>query len=129
MPYFRLPAAALAAFGLVLGAAGLAPATAGEPAGVQLAQAESYSDEKLQSFAMAALEVRDIRERYSPQMQSAESDEERQALAEQATAEMVSAVEASPGITVDEYNAIIQASNGNEQLTNRIREQLQSVQQ
>lgn len=125
MRQFRHSAAALAALGLVLGAAAYGPATAGQPAGVQLAQAETYSDEKLQSFAMAALDVQQIRQQYTAQIQEAESEEQRQQLAEEAREEMVSAVESAPDITIEEYNEIIEASGENPDLTQRINEFMQ----
>lgn len=129
MHHFRLPAAALAALGLVLGAGALAPAAADEPASVQLAQAESYSDEKIQSFAMAALEIQEIRSDYMARIQQAESEDQRQQLAQQANDEMVSAVEAAPGISVEEYNAIIEASAEDQELAERINQHMQSATQ
>ena len=125
MPYFRLPAAALAAMATAFGVVVAVPAAAQQPAGVQLAQAQTYSDEKLQSFAMAALDVQQIRQEYTAQIQQAESEAERQQLAEEANQEMVEAVETAPGITIEEYNEIIQASNGNPELSDRINQYMQ----
>ena len=118
MALTRLPAAALTAVALALGGAALAPAPA--EAQSQTAQAESFSDEQLQSFAIAAIEVRDIRDRYVPQIQQAGSDEEKQQLAEQAQQEMIGAVEGTPGISIDRYNAIIQAASQDQALAQRI---------
>lgn len=126
MNSIRLTAAALATLGLALA---VAPVTAGQPAGIQLAQAETYSDEKLESFAMAAVEVGKIRNDYVGRIQQAESEEERQQLAEEATGEMMQAVEGTPGITADEYNAIIQAAQNDQELTDRIRQQIESATQ
>lgn len=129
MPNFRLPAAILAAMGLTLGAGALAPVAADEPAGLQLAQGQSFSDEQLQSFAMAAAEVQQIRSDYVAQIQQAESDEQRQELAEAANAEMVGAVENTPGITIDDYNAIIEATADDPELSERINQYMQSATQ
>lgn len=129
MGYFRLPPAALAAMATVFGVVVAVPAAAQEPAGVELAQAQTYSDEKLQSFAMAALDVQQIRQEYTARIQEAESEAERQQLAEEANQEMVSAVESAPGITIEEYNEIIQASNGNPELSDRISQYMGSVTQ
>ena len=126
MSSIRLTAAALATLGLALAAV---PATAGQPAGIQLAQAESFSDQKIESFAMAALEVSKIRNDYVGRIQQAGSEEERQQLAEQATSEMVDAVEATPGITAQEYNEIIQAAQGDQALSDRIKQQIQAAAQ
>lgn len=132
MPSFRIPAAvpgaAIAALGLVLGAAAVTPASADQPAGMQLAQA-SYGDEKLQAFASAAVQIRQIREDYTAQIQQAESEEQRQQLAQDANAEMVGAVESAPGISVEEYNAIIEASAEDQELTKRINEHMESAAQ
>jgi len=130
MAHFRLPAAALAALGLSLGVAlGGAPALAGAPAGLQLAQAGQFSDEQIRSFALAALEVQEIRTEYVARIQQAGSDDERQQLAEEASAEMVGAVQDTPGITVEDYNAIVQASSDNPELTERINREMQSATQ
>ncbi len=128
MPSFRFPAAAIAALGLVFGAAAVTPASADQPAGVQLAQA-SYSEEKLQSFASAAVQIQQIREDYTAQIQQAESEDERQQLAEEANNEMVGAVESAPGISVEEYNEIIEASAEDQELTQRINEHMESATQ
>lgn len=133
MRQFKLPAT-LAVLGLALAPVALAPvalapAAAAEPAGVQLAQAESYSEEKLQSFALAALEIQQIRSDFVERAQQAETDEQRQQLAEEANVEMVGAVESTPGITVDEYNSIIEASAEDEGLAERINQQMQSAAQ
>lgn len=128
MPSFRIPAATIAALGLVLGTAAVTPASAGEPAGVQLAQA-SYSEEKLQSFASAAVQIQQIREEYTAEIQQAESEEQRQQLAEEANTEMVGAVESAPGISVEEYNEIIEASAEDQELSQRINEHMESAAQ
>lgn len=127
MLHIRLPAAAIAAAALVLGFGGPSPAPAGEPSGLELAQSASFTDDQLQSFAMAALEVREIRASYVEQMQTAESEEQRQQLAEEANAEMVEAVRETPGITIEDYNAIIEASADDPQLSQRIDEHMQQA--
>lgn len=129
MASFHLPAAALAALGLSLGAGALAPAAADEPAGLQLAQGQQFSDEQLQSFALAALEVQEIRAEYVARMQQTENEDERQQLAQEANTAMVGVIEDTPGLTVDDYNAIIEASSENPELSQRINEYMQSATQ
>lgn len=126
MKPIRLTAAALATAGLAFAAV---PAVAGQPAGIQLAQAEEFSQEKIESFAIAALEVSKIRDQYVGRIQQAETEDERKQLAEEATGKMVEAVQSAPGITTDEYNAIIQAASEDEELTQRINEQIKSAKQ
>lgn len=137
MLHFRIPAAAVAALGITLGTAfgtgALTPAAADRAQdradGVQLAQAESYSDEKLETFALAALEIQEIRSQYTAQIQQAESEDQRQQLAESAQDEMVGAIQAIPGITIEEYNAIIQASADDPELSERISQHMQAATQ
>lgn len=133
MLHFRLPTAALvaplAALGITLGGGALAPAAAAEPAGIQLAQSQSFSDDQLQSFALAAIEIQEIRATYVTQIQEADSEEQRQQLSEEATEAMVQAVDETPGITVEDYNAIIEASADDPELSERINEYMQSATQ
>lgn len=113
--------AALAALGLALGP--VAPALAGQADGARLAQAEQgqqFSDEQLRSFAVAALEVRKIRSDFMARIQQAGSEDERQQLAREANGQMVSAVEDTPGISVEDYNAIVQAAGEDPELASRI---------
>lgn len=118
MAFTRLPAAALTAVTLALGGAALAPAPA--EAQSQGAEAQSFSEAQLEAFAIAAIEVRTIRERYVPQIQQAGSEEDKQQLAQQAQQEMQGAVEGTSGITIADYNAIIQAASQDQQLAQRI---------
>lgn len=116
----RLAAAALTALGLVLQVAAVAPAAAGQQPGVLLAQAESFGEQKLQSFAMAAIEVGKIRDDYVARIQQTDDGEERKRLAREANSKMISAVRAAPGISVEEYNAISQAASEDAALTDKI---------
>lgn len=118
MAFTRLTAAALAALALATGGAALAPAPAAAQS--QSAEAASFSDQQLESFAVAAIEVRDIRNRYVPQIKKAGSQEEKQQLAQKAQSEMQSAVESTPGISVADYNAIIQAASQDKELAQKV---------
>lgn len=124
MPDMRLPAAAAVALAL----AAAAPAALAEPAGTRLAQAESYSDAQLDSFAVAAIEVSKVRNEYIPRIQSAESEADKQALAQEATDRMIAAVDSAPGISVDEYNAIAQAAGEDPELAERLRQHIEAAQ-
>lgn len=122
MSYVFLPAAALAAAGLAFASIANVPAAAEQPTGLQFAQAQSYSEEKLQSFALAVVNVQQIQEQYMVEMQRAESEAERQQMAEGITEETVNAVESQPGITVEEYNEIMRAAGEDPALRERINE-------
>lgn len=84
------------------------------------AAAPAMDDEKLKSFAVAFLEVTKVTQSYQPQIESAGSDEDRQRLQQQAGEEMVEAVNDAQGISVDEYNMIIQAAQTDPELAQKI---------
>jgi hypothetical protein len=81
---------------------------------------EAFTDAKLQSFASAVVAVNAIVERWRPQIQAAPSDADKQRMAEQANQEMRAAVEGTEGLSVEEYQAIAQAAQGDPQLMARI---------
>lgn len=83
---------------------------------------DEYTDAKLHSFASAVLAVNAIVERWRPQIQAAPSESDRQQMAEQANGEMRAAVEATEGITVEEYQEIAQAAQADPQLMARLDE-------
>lgn len=76
-----------------------------EPA-VEAATA-SYSEEQLQAFAVAYLQVSEIGMAYDERIQAAQTDEELMGLQAQAQEEMIAAVENVDGLSVDDYNSIL----------------------
>jgi hypothetical protein len=82
--------------------------------------AEEYSDAKLQSFASAVLAVNAIVEQWRPQIEAASSDAEKQQMAAQANEEMRAAVDGTEGMSVEEYQKIAQAAQGDATLMARI---------
>jgi hypothetical protein len=94
---------------------------AGEPMTEQpAAQAQDYSDETLRSFAVAFLEVDAINKAYTPKLQQAATPEEQQQIQEEASQEMVNAVEGSDGISVQEYTSIMQAAQADPELAQKL---------
>ena len=81
---------------------------------------EAVTDAKLQSFASAVIAVNAVVERWRPQIQAAPSETDKQQMAEKANQEMRAAVEGTEGLSVDEYQAIAQAAQGDPQLMARI---------
>lgn len=122
MSFNRLPLAALAAFGLAFGAAGMTsgvnPAQAQQT--MQSPATSAYSDEQLRSFAVATLQIREVGQTYQPRMEAAASPEEQQQLAQEANAEMVQIVERVEGISVPEYNEIAEAARANPEIMQQI---------
>jgi hypothetical protein len=81
---------------------------------------EAFTDAKLHSFASAVIAVNAVVERWRPQIQAAPSDTDRQQIAQKANEEMRAAVEGTEGLSVEEYQAIAQAAQGDPQLMARI---------
>lgn len=90
------------------------------PAPAPSAAQSEFSDEKLKSFAVAFLEVDKITKEYMPKMQQASSEEEQKQVRDEAGAKMVEAVENSQGITVEEYNKIIESAQADPDLAQKI---------
>jgi hypothetical protein len=85
----------------------------------QMEQAQ-FTEEKLESFVDAAIEVQTLTESYTPRVQAAETDAEQQAIAEEANAEIRGAIEDAEGITIEEYVAIGEAAQADPALAQRI---------
>jgi hypothetical protein len=117
MTFSRLPIAMLAAAGLAFGGALAGPVAT--PA-AQAQGAGSLSDDKLRSFATAAVKLTEIRSEYQSQMGSAQSDEERAQLQQQTNQRMAQAVQNTDGISIQEYNQIASASRNDENLAEKI---------
>ena len=99
----------------------LAAALALGVAGAALAQAtQTFPQEKLEAFAEAAVAVREIRNDVSAELQKAGSPDEQRRLLDEASARMTAEVEESPGITVEEYNAIAAAAQEDPAIAGRI---------
>jgi len=117
MTYIRLPIAVLAAAGLTFCGALAGPIATPS---AQAQEARDFGDEKLQSFAEAAVKLTQIRSEYQAQMGSAETDQQRQQLQQQTNQRMAQAVEQTDGISIEEYNKIAQASRSDQQLAEKI---------
>jgi hypothetical protein len=119
MTFIRTLAATAAAGALVL--APVAPAFAQE-ADTAPEMERSVPDALLDSFITAALSVSEIAEEYQGRMQSADDDAARQELATEARTAMISAVEETDGITVEEYLEISEAARVDEDLGQRLQD-------
>lgn len=84
------------------------------------AAAPELDDGKLKSFATAFLQVNKVTKQYQPQIAAAGTPEDQQRLRQEAGEKMVEAVNGSQGISVDEYNSIIQAAQTDPELAQRI---------
>jgi len=80
----------------------------------------TYSDAKLDAFVRAAITVEKLLDQWIPRIDNAASDAEADHLRAQATHALFTAVEQTDGITLDEYQAINDASRSDPDLTARI---------
>ena len=74
---------------------------------------------QLQSFATAAKQVFEIRQKYAPQVQAAGSEQEARAVIVAAQGEMRKAIETS-GLSVERYQEIIEAAEADPKLADEI---------
>lgn len=122
---FTVPAALAAALAL---AAPMTVAIAQDAAPVEPAMpAPALDDAKLQSFAMAYLEVGRIVQAAQPRIEATADPSEQEAIRQQANAEMVEAVESAEGITVEEYTAILAGAQTDPDLAQRINSIVQNT--
>ena len=112
-------ASGLAASGLA--SLSLAILLAGAVLGLsQRAAAEDYSDATLEAFVSAAIEVSRRIEAWRPQIEGAADEEVRNAMIDDARADIARAIADAAGITGDEYYAIFEAAREDETLRGRI---------
>lgn len=130
MTFARTLAGASTALALVIApvAPALAQQTAPAPAPAPAPQMD-LSDEKVESFVMAALGVSEVVDEYQPRIEAAEDDAARQGLATEAQEAMIGAVQDTDGITVEEYVSIGEAASADPALNERIMQRMQSMQQ
>ncbi|MFQ5346954.1 MAG: DUF4168 domain-containing protein [Rhodothalassiaceae bacterium] len=72
--------------------------------------APAFSEAKLEAFANAAVSVSHVMRDWRGKVQTAQSEEEKTAMIEQANQDIEAAIQATDGITLDEYEAIAGAA-------------------
>lgn len=88
---------------------------------MQQQQSVELTDAMLEKFVAAMSSVQEISSKYSEQFQSAEDAEQAQEIQRKAQEEMVAAVNDS-GLSPQEYNAIVQRVQQDEELRARLQE-------
>ena len=90
---------------------------------IAVANAQSaVSDAKIHAFLTAAMSVSKVIEQWTPRIESAESQEAAEDLLAQANAELVAVIEATDGISPDEYKEMAEAARTDPALSARIEE-------
>ena len=97
-------------------------ATAQEAQNVPEIAAEDVTGEQLDSFVDAMVAIDSVRQEYMPQIEAAEGQDERQSLAQEADKAARAALDDTDGITAQEYLAIGQAAQEDQDLATRINE-------
>ena len=115
MPIRKTLATAATALGLILAAPLALPAMADQPAA-----AESITQDQLVAFVAAMQAVTEVENRHQAAFEAAESDDDRAQIVAQANAEMVDAIEATDGISVEEYITVLQQAQVDAELNARI---------
>ncbi len=109
------PICIAAALGLMLGGASVASAQ------------EQYTDQELQTFASAVIQIEQISMDAQQQAQAADTPEEQQEVQAQAQAQMVQVIEAE-GLSVDQYNEIATDVQADPDLAERIQQHIMELQ-
>merc|ERR1711974_106541 len=73
-------------------------------------EAANFSEAELSSFIDAAMQVQAVQQDYMTRIQETEADEDKQALVQEAQAEMTNAVKETDGMDLETYNEIGQAA-------------------
>ena len=87
-----------------------------------------FSEDQLNSFVDAALEVQGVQQEFAAQIQQAPEPEQKQALVMEAQEEMAAAVDGTDGMDVDTYNEISTAAQADPELNQRLMAMVQTRQ-
>lgn len=110
----RFLAPAMASAMLIVAAPLAATAQTDAPAAVTI------GDERLEAFVVALREVDQLEQQYTATLEQAETDAEREAVIAEANEAMATAIEETPGMTLDDYVQILQQAQTDPDLTARI---------
>ncbi|RUM18851.1 DUF4168 domain-containing protein [Rhizobium vallis] len=86
--------------------------------------AAPVSDQKLEAFAVAYLQVDKVRQEYSAKIDATKDDATKQKLQEEAKKQMVDTVQASNNISVEEYSSILTAAQSDPALAKKVLEKI-----
>lgn len=108
---------------MIFGATAIAQETA-QQAQQSAPQTVEVSDQELQQFADAQMEIAGIQQEFSQRLQQVEEPEKAQELQRQANAEMTTAVEEA-GLDVESFNQIAMAIQNDPELQQQLTDMLQ----
>lgn len=129
MNYFKKTA--FTGFGiLALSAIAMTPANTASAQNAQpstQAASQEISDAKLQAYIVSASKVQSIQNKTMPQLSQAQSQEQADSIKENAQTEMISAIQSTENITVNEFQMIAQQIRNDDQLAQRINKLAKSM--
>ncbi|MBB3353115.1 opacity protein-like surface antigen [Rhizobium sp. BK049] len=86
--------------------------------------ASPVSDQKLEAFAVAYVQVDKVRQEYSAKIDATKDQASKQKLQDEAKKQMVETVQASPDISVEEYSSILTAAQSDPALAKKVLEKI-----
>jgi hypothetical protein len=126
MTYPRLTAVLLLAMGIPLTSQVWVLEASAQAQQQSPAARPSFDDSQLEAFANATVEVRRISQSYQSKIQSAQGDQDLEALRRQQMDELISAVKAT-GLSVDEYNQIHAVSRSSPEIAETINGYIEQI--
>ncbi|MDW5312842.1 DUF4168 domain-containing protein [Rhizobium sp. PL01] len=127
MPVAALTAAALSL--IVINSPAFAQGAA-EPQATQPMQGTApaaISDQKIEAFAVAYLQVDKVRQDYAAKISAEKDAVNKQKLQNEANKQMINAVEKSPGMSLDEYKTVITAAQTNPDVAKKVQDKLKTT--
>jgi len=112
-------AALAAAFGLTSALPATAQQQQQQMQQQQQLSADDITNQQLKSYVAAALEIQTVRQEFQSQMANVETQEDQQAVQQEASQKMISEIE-DAGLSVDEYNAIATAVRSDPELSEKV---------
>ena len=126
MNFLPIKAAAVAALVAINVLVPTVPSAADEPAPGTPATKAKISEKRLNDFVAAAKDVYAIRQKYAPMFKEAKDDGEKRQVLQTARGEMKLAIE-NRGMTVEQYNDVLVAAKGDQELADRIGKMLEDT--
>ncbi|WP_077966197.1 DUF4168 domain-containing protein [Ensifer adhaerens] len=87
----------------------------------------AISDQKIEAFAVAYLQVDKVRQEYSTKIEATSDAAAKKELETEGSKKMVEAVEASPSMSVEEYSAILTAAQSDPTIAKKVQAELQKT--
>jgi hypothetical protein len=92
------------------------------------AETTQFTEEQLESFVSAALEVSGIQQEAASQLMAMEDQAEQDTVLQEANQQMIEAIESEPGITVPQYIAIAEAAETDPSLRAQLEQMIVAAQ-